>query len=134
YRLLFAGDMVSTLSSIIVAPPQGNLAQYLDSLRRLRNLPARLLLPAHGSPSARSAHVIDENLAHRAKREVQLLDVLAAGPRRIRDLTAEIYRGLPAESLPLGELQLLAGLEKLRHEGRVRQTGEVWQLAPGERP
>ena len=55
YRLLFAGDMVSTLSSVVIAPPEGNLAVYLDSLRRLRTYPARLLLPAHGPPSARPA-------------------------------------------------------------------------------
>src|SRR5262249_7900974 len=36
YRLLFAGDLVSTLSSVVIAPPDGDLAVYLDSLRRLR--------------------------------------------------------------------------------------------------
>src|SRR5262249_3405520 len=38
YRLLIAGDMVSTLSSIIIAPPDGDLAVYLESLRRLLTL------------------------------------------------------------------------------------------------
>src|SRR5205807_10255216 len=86
YRLLFAGDMVSTLSSIIIAPPEGDLAIYLDSLHKLRALRARLLLPAHGSPSARAGHVLDESLSHRAKREAQLVELLSAGPRRVSDL------------------------------------------------
>jgi glyoxylase-like metal-dependent hydrolase (beta-lactamase superfamily II)/8-oxo-dGTP pyrophosphatase MutT (NUDIX family) len=133
YRLLFAGDMVSTLSSIIIAPPQGDLAVYLDSLRRLRGLPARLLLPAHGSPSARPAHVLDESIAHRVRREAQLIELLSGGPRRMGELVAEIYRGLPDGSLKLGELQLLAGLEKLRREGRVQQTGEAWAMCLTER-
>ena len=47
-RFLFAGDMVSTLSSVVIAPPEGDLTAYLDSLHRLQRYPARLLLPAHG--------------------------------------------------------------------------------------
>src|SRR5260370_20868704 len=48
YQLLFAGDLISTLSSVVIAPPDGELALYLASLRRLLALPARLLLPPHG--------------------------------------------------------------------------------------
>src|SRR5207237_720111 len=49
YRLLFAGDMVSTLSSVVIAPPEGDLVVYLRSLERLRTLDCRLLLPGHGN-------------------------------------------------------------------------------------
>src|SRR5262249_42256381 len=58
YRLLFVGDMVSTLSSIIIAPPDGDLSVYLQSLRRLQSYPSRLLLPAHGSVSSRPQQVL----------------------------------------------------------------------------
>src|SRR5271169_4276161 len=68
YRLLFAGDMVSTQSSILIVPQDGDLATYLASLRRLRDLDCRLLLPAHGSPSAQPAKTLDECLTHRVKR------------------------------------------------------------------
>ena len=64
--------MVSTVTSIVIAPPDGNLAEYLRSLRRLRELPSRMLLPAHGNVSARPQQVIDDAIAHRAKREQQL--------------------------------------------------------------
>jgi glyoxylase-like metal-dependent hydrolase (beta-lactamase superfamily II)/8-oxo-dGTP pyrophosphatase MutT (NUDIX family) len=129
YRLLFAGDMVSTLSSIIIAPPEGDLAQYLASLKRLRDLPTRLLLPAHGSASARAAHLLDEAIAHRLAREQQLLDALSTGIRTLPQLTQELYRGLPAKLLPLAELQVRAGLEKLQREGRVEAVhGLEWQL------
>src|SRR5205823_1515644 len=59
YQLLFAGDMVSTVSSVVIAPPDGDLAVYLDSLRRLLTLECRLLLPSHGSPSANPHQVIE---------------------------------------------------------------------------
>jgi glyoxylase-like metal-dependent hydrolase (beta-lactamase superfamily II)/8-oxo-dGTP pyrophosphatase MutT (NUDIX family) len=135
YRLLFAGDMVSTLSSIIIAPPEGDLAVYLASLRRLQQYPARLLLPAHGPPSSRPAFLLEEALAHRAQREEQLLQALRPDPRTLPDLTLELYRGLPANLMPLARLQTLAGLRKLEREGRAAATaspvGETWvRLSP----
>jgi endoribonuclease LACTB2 len=126
YELLFAGDMVSTLSSIIVAPPGGDLAVYLDSLRRLQTFPARLLLPAHGPPTTRAADVLAEALAHRARREQQLLAALTRSPRPVADLARELYTDLPAPLLRLAELQVLAGLHKLRGEGRAEEVGEGW--------
>jgi glyoxylase-like metal-dependent hydrolase (beta-lactamase superfamily II)/8-oxo-dGTP pyrophosphatase MutT (NUDIX family) len=129
YRLLFAGDMISTMSSIVVGPPDGDLAAYLRSLHEMRALPARLLLPAHGNVSARPQEVIDAALEHRAKREQQLLDALAEGPAAVDDLTARLYRGTPEALMRLARAQLLAGLLKLQAEERARPlTDERWQL------
>jgi glyoxylase-like metal-dependent hydrolase (beta-lactamase superfamily II)/8-oxo-dGTP pyrophosphatase MutT (NUDIX family) len=128
YRLLFAGDLVSTLSSVVIAPPQGDLAVYLASLRRALGLTARLLLPAHGPVSARPAFVLEECLTHRREREEQLLHALASGPRSAADLAAEIYRGVPAPLMRFAELQVLAGLQKLHNEGLATPSdGECWQ-------
>jgi glyoxylase-like metal-dependent hydrolase (beta-lactamase superfamily II)/8-oxo-dGTP pyrophosphatase MutT (NUDIX family) len=129
HRLLFAGDMVSTLSSIIIAPPEGNLTVYLDSLRRLQAYPARLLLPSHGSASSRPAHVMAEALTHRQTREEQLLQALRTGPRPLAELTLELYRGLPLPLMKWAQLQTLAGLQKLEGERRVTvEAGELWRL------
>ena len=132
YRLLFVGDMASTMSSVVITPPEGDITEYLESLRRLRALPARLLLPAHGSVSARSHMVLDECVNHRRKREEQLVQALTAAPRRVTDLAQEMYRGAPAEVMPYAEKQVLAGLLKLQREGRALQEGDgedlVWRL------
>jgi glyoxylase-like metal-dependent hydrolase (beta-lactamase superfamily II) len=137
YRLIFAGDLVSTLSSVVIAPPDGDLAVYLESLGRLRSLDCRLLLPAHGSASARPRETIDECLAHRAKREEQLLAALASGPRTVAELVPELYRGLPEGLTRLAALQVLAGLRKLEGEGRARASAdggrEDWRLLPKNR-
>lgn len=127
YRLLFAGDMVSTLSSVIIAPPEGDLAIYLDSLRRLAELPARLLLPAHGPVSARPGFVLEEALAHRRRREEQLRAALAGGPRTVAELAAALYQGLPEKLAQLAQLQVLAGLCKLRDQGLATEQGAHWQ-------
>jgi endoribonuclease LACTB2 len=130
YRLLFAGDMVSTLSSVVIAPPEGDLAVYLGSLERLRACDCRLLLPAHGNASARPQQTIDECVAHRVKREEQLFAALSVGPRSVAELAQELYKGLPPLIMRFAELQVLAGLRKLQDEGHVQraqtENGEVW--------
>ena len=128
YRLLLVGDMISTVSSIVIAPPEGDLTVYLESLRRLQRHDCRLLLPAHGNVSARPAETLRKALAHRARREQQLVEALRAGPRTVEDLTAELYRGLPESLMRFARLQTLAGLEKLRREGRAEESSGLWSV------
>ena len=118
--------MVSMLSSVVIVPPDGDLGLYLASLRRLRTFDCRMLLPGHGAPSVRPRQVIDEALAHRAKREEQLLAALRqGGPWSVADLASRLYRDLAAELLPLAALQVWAGLEKLQREGKAVRVGTV---------
>jgi glyoxylase-like metal-dependent hydrolase (beta-lactamase superfamily II)/8-oxo-dGTP pyrophosphatase MutT (NUDIX family) len=129
YGLLFAGDMVSTLSSVVIAPAGGgDLTLYLDSLRRLQTYPSRLLLPAHGSPTARTAFTLAESLKHRMDRERELLEALRAGPRRVPDLAMQLYRGLPEKLMRFAEMQVHAGLIKLEREARAAAAGPEWRL------
>jgi glyoxylase-like metal-dependent hydrolase (beta-lactamase superfamily II)/8-oxo-dGTP pyrophosphatase MutT (NUDIX family) len=127
YQLLIVGDMLSTISSVVIVPPEGNLADYLASLHRLQGKPARLLFPGHGPVSARPGKVLEDALNHRTVREKQLLDALGPGKRTVEDLATEIYRGLPADLMELARLQTLAGLYKLRDEGLAEQAGEGWR-------
>jgi glyoxylase-like metal-dependent hydrolase (beta-lactamase superfamily II) len=131
YRLLFAGDMVSTVSSVVIAPPEGDLAAYLQSLERLKSLDSRLLLPAHGSPSARPRQTLDDCITHRHRRERQLLAALGRGSQSVSELAQQLYKGLAANMMRFAELQVRAGLIKLEREGRVEQTAqgsaEMWR-------
>jgi glyoxylase-like metal-dependent hydrolase (beta-lactamase superfamily II)/8-oxo-dGTP pyrophosphatase MutT (NUDIX family) len=127
YGLLFVGDMISTLSSVVISPPEGDLAEYLASLHRLRTYPARLLLPGHGPPNLRPAHALDEAIEHRRLREEQLVQALTSTPRGVHDLTIEVYRGLPAHLMPFAEMQVRAGLLKLQSEGRANAEGDSWR-------
>jgi glyoxylase-like metal-dependent hydrolase (beta-lactamase superfamily II) len=127
YQFLYAADMVSTLTSIIVAPPEGDLALYLQSLRRLLTVDCRLLLPSHGGPSSRPRQTLEEALAHRAKREEMLVAALGPTPRTVPELAVELYKGLPAPLMRFAQLQVLAGLQKLQREGRAEPIGEGWQ-------
>jgi glyoxylase-like metal-dependent hydrolase (beta-lactamase superfamily II)/8-oxo-dGTP pyrophosphatase MutT (NUDIX family) len=127
YRLLFAGDMVSTISSVVIAPPDGNLTIYLESLNRLAALDCRLLLPGHGGVSSSPPETIELCIRHRVEREQQLLAALASGPRILEDLLVEVYKGVPEPLMKFARLQLQAGLEKLQREGRVIMSGGEWE-------
>ncbi|HLN27972.1 MAG TPA: MBL fold metallo-hydrolase [Gemmataceae bacterium] len=133
YRLIFAGDMISTLSSVVIAPPDGDLKVYLHSLERLRALDCRMLLPAHGSPTTRPTQTIEDCIKHRNMREEQLLAALASSAQSVPDLARQLYKGLSPKLVRFAELQVLAGLYKLREEGRVHSISadqtEMWSLA-----
>jgi glyoxylase-like metal-dependent hydrolase (beta-lactamase superfamily II)/8-oxo-dGTP pyrophosphatase MutT (NUDIX family) len=116
---LFAADLVSPLSSMIIDPEDGDLAEYVRSLQRARGLPIRLLLPAHGPPTMKGHQLIDQALDHRRQREEQLLDALSRGVREVHELAQELYRGSPPEVLRLAERQVESGLIKLRRENRL---------------
>ena len=122
HRLLFVADMISTVSSVVIVPPEGDLAIYMQSLQRLRSFDCRLLLPAHGNVTTRVGKTIDDCIDHRRKREEQLLEALTAGPRTIDDLAPELYKGLPEPLMRFAKLQIQAGLIKLAQEGRAKKN------------
>ncbi|MSU80238.1 MAG: MBL fold metallo-hydrolase [Gemmataceae bacterium] len=130
YRILMACDMISTVTSMVIAPPDGNIPDYLASLRRLRELPTRILLPAHGAISTDPTKLIAAAIEHRGKRECQLLDTLSDTPIDIDALTALLYRGTPESLMRFARAQVHAGLLKLQQEGRAEHVNvESWRNA-----
>ena len=132
-RALFTGDAVLGRGTSVIDPPEGDLAAYLRSLRRMLDLAPRILYPGHGPVVLDGAAKLREYLEHRAMREEQVLAALEAGRRTIPEMVEEIYRGYPPELRPLAERSVLAHLVKLEAEGRVvRRTaagGARYELA-----
>lgn len=120
-RALFTGDLVLGRGTSVIDPPEGDLAQYLRSLRRLRELGPRTIYPGHGPVVLDAIAKLEEYLAHREERERQVLAGLAEGPRTPEELVPVIYAGYPAELHPLAARSVLAHLLKLEAEGRVRR-------------
>lgn len=131
--LLFAGDHVlpSITPSIAVEPNPSRLAlrDYLDSLRLVRAMPDRLLLPAHGAPAPSTHARIDELLAHH---DTRLDDTLAAVTQGcyVHEVAQRLRwtrRGRTFASLDLYNQVLATGetaahLDLLVHTGRLRGT------------
>ena len=79
-QTLIAGDLVSTLGTVVINPPDGNMGEYMRSLERIRELGAKALLPGHGPPSRGVAHLIEALIEHRRQRESRVLRALEGGP------------------------------------------------------
>ncbi len=127
YNAAIVGDLVSTVSTILIEPPEGHLATYLASLRRMLDVPIEMLYPAHG-PAHRDGHALLRHyLEHRAKREQRLVDALDTDELRdIEMLTPIVYDDTPVELHPLAEKSLRAGLDKLVEDGRAERRGDAW--------
>jgi glyoxylase-like metal-dependent hydrolase (beta-lactamase superfamily II) len=119
-RLLFSGDHIMQGSTVVIAPPDGDMAAYLESLARIRKLRLRSIAPGHGHLIDDPIAVIDEYVSHRLEREQQVLHALAAGDRTAADIVARIYTDLIDELVPRAEQSVHAHLRKLEAEGRVR--------------
>lgn len=120
---VLSGDHILGRGTSVVAWPEGDLAAYLDSLRKVRDVGPEVLYPGHGPELAEDpTAVIDFYLAHRAWREAQIVAALAAEPALAADpsrLVAAVYPGLDPRLVAAAELSTRAGLEKLRGEGRL---------------
>jgi glyoxylase-like metal-dependent hydrolase (beta-lactamase superfamily II) len=120
----FTGDTVLGTGSVFIAPGEGSLSAYLDSLRRLRALDLDVICPGHGpyvwDPKAK----LDEYIAHRLDRERRLLAALDAGLRDRDRLLDAAWSDTPPNLRPVASLTLTAHLEKLRDEGRLPEGVE----------
>jgi glyoxylase-like metal-dependent hydrolase (beta-lactamase superfamily II) len=120
---LFTGDAVVGRGTSFIDPPDGDLAQYLRSLARMRELEPRTIYPGHGPVVLRAVARLDEYVAHRGEREEQILAAMAAEARSIDEIVATIYADHPADVHALAARSVLAHLLKLEAEGRVEHAG-----------
>jgi glyoxylase-like metal-dependent hydrolase (beta-lactamase superfamily II) len=116
---LFTGDAVLGRGTSVIDPPEGDLAAYLRSLRRMRELGPRTIYPGHGPVVLRALAKLDEYLDHRRMREEQILTALGDASRTPEELVAEIYSDYPSEVRELAARSVLAHLLKLEVEGRA---------------
>jgi ribonuclease/clavin/mitogillin len=124
------GDMVASVGTIIIEPDDGgDMSQYLESLRRLRALELRCLLPAHGPPVTDARTRLDFYTAHRMEREARVFAALDATPRSLSALISTAYPDVSPALYPLAERSLLAHLLKLEKEGRAGREKEGWRVA-----
>lgn len=123
-RILFAGDSILGRGTTLIAPPQGNMIRYMETLRRLQNLDARIIAPGHGPLITNPAAKLREYLRHREQRESQVLEGLGDGPATIQELVERLYQDVDTRLHGLAAGSVQAQLEKLQIEGRVRGAGE----------
>ena len=116
---LLAGDLVAGVGTIVIDPPDGDMGDYLDSLRRVRKLAPKTLFPAHGPATVDAGGKIDGLIEHRMWREQRILAAWQSGLRQADQLRAAVYDDIPAVAEPLAERQVAAHLLHLEASGKL---------------
>jgi glyoxylase-like metal-dependent hydrolase (beta-lactamase superfamily II) len=129
YGAVLAGDMVSTISTIVIDPPEGHLATYLKSLERLEQYSMTTLYPAHGPAVRDGRRLTQKYLRHRRQREAALLQALAEQPGDVDALLPKVYWDADERLYPFAARSLQAGLDKLAEEGKASEHRGVWRLS-----
>ena len=118
---LYCGDLARRGGTIVIpASKGGDLRAYLASLRLVRDLRPKRLLPGHGPIVDDPIALIDEYIAHREQREQQILKAMLDGARTVPDIVRRVYPALPESLSDAASESVRAHLMKLRDDGRSR--------------
>jgi glyoxylase-like metal-dependent hydrolase (beta-lactamase superfamily II) len=118
--MLFAGDQVMEGTTVVIAPPDGDMAAYLASLRALLEEPIQQIAPGHGRLMQTPEQIFQGVITHRLAREDKIMTaLLALRQASIPDIVARAYIDTPPFLHKLAEFSTYAHLRKLQAEGRV---------------
>ncbi len=126
---LFSGDHVMGWSTTVVAPPDGDMADYMASLAKLMGRADTRYYPTHGAPVDEPQRLVKGMIAHRRQRETQILGLLDGGPRAIPAMVEQMYAAIDPRLWPAAGRSVLAHLIELEARGEVVRTGEAWTVA-----
>jgi glyoxylase-like metal-dependent hydrolase (beta-lactamase superfamily II)/8-oxo-dGTP pyrophosphatase MutT (NUDIX family) len=124
--IVIAGDLVSGLSTVVIDPPDGDLAAYMHSVERVAALNAHALFPGHGPPTGGVRSRLLSLLEHRRDRERRVIDALRKIPQAtIESLLPVVYIDVPESQWKWARRSLLAHLLALEARGAARHEGET---------
>jgi glyoxylase-like metal-dependent hydrolase (beta-lactamase superfamily II) len=118
-QALFSGDHVMGWSTTVVTPPDGDMAEYMASLRKLQARDERILYPTHGAPIRDPKPFLQAYVDHRLEREAQILACIRDGVSTIPEMVARMYADVDKRLHPAASRSVLAHLIQLEREGRV---------------
>ena len=120
-KALFTGDVILGGSTTVIPSDDGDLLDYLDSLRRLLDLDLKRIYPAHGPVIEDGPGKIREYIEHRLLRERQILEALGDGVETIPAIVKRIYVDVAPALHPVAALSVESHLKKLAREGRAHE-------------
>lgn len=123
--ILFPGDHVMGWSTTVVAPPDGHMRSYMQSLEKLGTRDETLYLPAHGAAIDQPHRYVRGLLTHRRQRETQIIKRLEAGDTRVGDMVSRLYPELDERLLFAAGLSVSAHMEDLIERGVVTSGAEA---------
>ena len=133
-KMLFTGDHVMQSSTVVINPPDGDMAAYLHSLRALQEHDLEWLAPGHGFLMAQPKQVMQAIVAHRLKREAKVVAAMhSLGPAGTEALLAAVYDDVPPRLHKMAMRSLTAHLFKLRDDGAAAEREGLWALTAAAR-
>ena len=123
---LFSGDHVMGWSTTVVVPPDGDMADYMRSLDKLRKRDDRVYYPAHGPAVTNPQQYARHLLGHRMQREKQILGIIRERPRSVPEIVAQAYPGLDPRLTVAAGGSVLAHLIDLERRELVARRGDAW--------
>ena len=119
---LITGDHIMDGSTVVIGPPDGNMADYLESLNKLFKYKIDCLAPGHGNFMYEPKKVIESIIRHRLSREAKVLRRLEdVGDIDLESLTSIVYDDVPEQLHPIAKFSLEAHLLKLLKEGVIKK-------------
>ncbi len=130
--LICADHLIAHISSnpLISRPLDGSeerphaLIIYIDSLRKTRELPARILLPGHGEPITDHRALIDERFALHRKRADKIHGLISERPRTAYEIAQELWGNVAVTQAFLTLSEVLGHMDLLAADGRVREVAD----------
>ena len=124
---LFSGDHVMAWATSVIAPPDGDMAQYFASLRKLLDREDRIYHPGHGPSKRDPLPLVRGYLAHRRMREEAIRQRVAQGARTLGEIVASIYADVDPRLHGAAALSTQAHLDHLVTQGKLRVSGDTYE-------
>ena len=115
-------------STVVINPPDGDMAAYLRTLADLQSEDIEWLAPGHGFLVAQPHAVLAGLIAHRLRREAKVRNGLAATPASMEQLVLQVYDDVPQALHTMAQRSLLAHLLKLQADGMAVCEEQGWRL------
>ena len=127
-QALFSGDHVMGWSTTVVSPPDGDMAHYIASCRKLLARSDTVLYPTHGAPITAPQTFITQLIAHRLEREAQIVACIGDGITRIPAMVARLYADVDVRLHRAAARSVEAHLIALERAGRVSRASGNFRL------
>lgn len=118
-RILFSGDHILGMGTTVISCTEGDMGEYIESLRKLLVYDISRICPGHGPLIREPRRKLLELIEHRLERERQVLDCLQQGKVTVEEMVQEIYPELDQRLLGMATEQVLSHLAKLEKEEKV---------------
>ena len=124
-KALFTGDHIMGWSTTVVSPPDGDMRDYMESVKKLQLRDDKILWPTHGSPVTDPQPFLRAYYEHRLAREAQVLACVAEGVNTVAPMVRQMYAAV------IPELHIPAARSVLSHLTQLVQDGRLSVLDGG---